>query len=126
MVLEIDFNDSKSPWLVTNLVTYIQPDGCYCGPIACVKVMEIFGMVEEGNIKRHQDSMEKLRRTVMNYFNQCVTKYKKQLRAQFRSRYAPDNEDKSNKLIDVVNPSTLATYNSEIALSKKISKQYRQ
>jgi hypothetical protein len=108
--------------------------------------MEIFGMVEEGNIKRHQDSMEKLRQTVMNYFNQCVTKYKKQLSAQFRSRYtswnlivnnedeggnkqlidvAPgdkvieDNEDKSNKLIDVVSPSTLATYNCEIAIFKK-------
>ena len=83
MVLEIDFNYSKSPWLVMNLVTYIQTDGCICGPIACVKVMEIFGMVEEGYIERHQDSMEKLRRTVMNYFNQCVTKYKKHLRAQF-------------------------------------------
>ncbi len=36
-----------------------------------------------------------------------------------------DNEDKSNKLIDVVSPATLATYNCKIALFKK-SKQYRQ
>ena len=48
----------------------------------------VFGMVEEGYIKRHQDSMEKLRQTVMHNFNQCVTKYEKQLRAQFRSRCA--------------------------------------
>ena len=135
------------------LVTFIQPDGCNCGPIACMKVMEIFGMVKEGYIERHEDSMEKLRQTVMNYFNQCVTKYKKQLRAQFRSRYAPwnlilndeneggnkqlidvapggkvieDDEDESNKLNDVVSPSTLATYNCDIAIHKKGSSTGRE
>ena len=36
-----------------------------------------------------------------------------------------DNEDKSNKLIDVVSSFTLATYNREIAIHTK-SKQYRQ
>ena len=107
---------------------------------------EDFWMLKDGYIERLGDSIEKLRQTVMNYFNQCVTKYKKQLRAQFRSRYAPwnlilndeneggnkqlidvapggkvieDDEDESNKLNDVVSPSTLATYNCEIAIFKK-------
>ena len=82
MVLEIDFNYSKSPWLVMNLVTYIQTDGCICGPIACVKVMEIFGFLKDGYIERLGKSMNKCRQTVMNYFNQCITKYNKQLRVE--------------------------------------------
>ena len=107
---------------------------------------EDFWMLKDGYIERLGDSIEKLRQTVMNYFNQCVTKYNKQLRPEFPSRYAPgnavndegegantqlidvapggkvieDDEDKNNiKLIDVVSPFTLVTYNHEIALFKK-------
>ena len=113
---------------------------------------EDFWMLKDGYIERLGDSIEKLRQTVMNYFNQCVTKYNKQLRPEFPSRYAPgnavndegegantqlidvapggkvieDDEDESNKRIDVVSPPTFATYNCEIAIHKKISKQYRQ
>jgi hypothetical protein len=47
-----------------------------------------FGMLKDSYIQRLGESIDKCRQTVMNYFNQCVTKYNKQLRAEFRSRYA--------------------------------------
>jgi hypothetical protein len=61
----------------------------------------------EWYIERLGESMEKCRQTVMNYFNQCVTKYNKQLRAEFQSRYVPgdmvnERDDNGNKqLIDI-------------------------
>ena len=70
------------PRFVKNLVTCIQTVGCNCGPIACVKVMEIFGFLKDGYIERLGKSMNKCRQTVMNYFNQCITKYNKQLRVE--------------------------------------------
>jgi hypothetical protein len=48
-----------------------------------MKVMEICRMLKDGYIEKLGDSMEKLRQRVANYFNQCVTKYNKQLRAEF-------------------------------------------
>ncbi len=43
MVLEISFDDlnHQQPWCVENDQSYVQGDGVSCGPIACLKLMEI-------------------------------------------------------------------------------------
>ena len=77
MVSEICFEDLKSPWLVTILQTYVQTDGCNCGPITCLKVMErIYGFLKAGSIEIVGESNEGYRPAVVDCFNQCVTKYK--------------------------------------------------
>ena len=43
MVLVISFDDLKDPWQVKNNQSYMQGDGASCGPIACLKVMEMYG-----------------------------------------------------------------------------------
>ncbi len=56
MELEIHFEDTKSQMLVTNEQSYIQCDGFNCGPIACLKVMEIYGfLLEVGSIEKNRE-----------------------------------------------------------------------
>ncbi len=43
MVLEIYFKDTNTLWFIANERFYIQADQVICGPIACLKVMEIMG-----------------------------------------------------------------------------------
>jgi hypothetical protein len=52
MVLEIYFKDTDTYWFVANEQSYIQADTVDCGLIACLKVMEIYGFLEEGSIQR--------------------------------------------------------------------------
>ena len=42
MKIEIYFHPLLTPWTVTNEHTYTQKDGWNCGPIACLKLMEIW------------------------------------------------------------------------------------
>jgi hypothetical protein len=49
----------------------VQGDGVSCGPIACLKVMEIYGFIPEGSIK----TIRGYRHVVMDYFNECVSRY---------------------------------------------------
>jgi len=42
VVLEICFGDLKEPWHVQNERSYVQGDDVSCGPITCLKVMEIY------------------------------------------------------------------------------------
>jgi hypothetical protein len=49
--LTITFEGKNSnPWTVLHDTSYVQSDAFNCGPIACVKVMEIFGATEPGTI----------------------------------------------------------------------------
>jgi hypothetical protein len=36
--------------------SYVQGDGVSCGPIACLKLVEIYGFIEEGSIARIGES----------------------------------------------------------------------
>jgi hypothetical protein len=58
MVLEISFDDlnHQQPWHVKHDRSYVQGDGVSCGPIACLKLMEIYDFIEEGSIARIGDS----------------------------------------------------------------------
>ncbi len=51
MAMEISFGDSKGdPWHVKNKQSYVQGDGVSCGPIACLKLMEIYGFLLVGQV----------------------------------------------------------------------------
>ncbi len=51
-MIEIDFDKSgKNCWKVFNKHTYKQLDGINCGPIACMKIMEIYGLIKPGTIE---------------------------------------------------------------------------
>ncbi len=43
--LELYFEDKDEPWVVYNDHTILQVDGYNCGPIAFLKVMEIYGIL---------------------------------------------------------------------------------
>ena len=55
MTMALDFDDS-SPWMVQLDRSYRQSDGINCGPIACLKVMELYGFLKEGSIERIGES----------------------------------------------------------------------
>ena len=54
--MEISFESELHPhkewpdWMVSNNINLLQTNGCSCGPIACAKVMEIFGLLEPGSM----------------------------------------------------------------------------
>ena len=75
-------------WIVTNDPTIIQTNGYNCGPIACIKVMEVFGLLEHDAITSIANSDEGYRPVVMEYYQHCVTKYTDDLFFQLRKKTA--------------------------------------
>ena len=59
--MEMSFKSELHPhqewpdWTVTNDTDILQTDGCSCGPIACTKVMEVFGLLEPGSMATIED-----------------------------------------------------------------------
>jgi hypothetical protein len=72
MELEICFEETNTHWLVCNEQAYIQGDGCNCGPIACLKVMEIYGFVKAGTISVLGDSVEGYRPIILDCISTTV------------------------------------------------------
>lgn len=50
MHLDITFGDGATPWKVTNERQYWQKDGFNCGPIAMLKLLEIYSWIQPGAI----------------------------------------------------------------------------
>ena len=76
MTLEISFDDLKEePWLVKNEHSYVQGDGVSCGPITCLKLMEIYGFIEVGSIETIGESNRGYCNVVMDYYNDCVRRF---------------------------------------------------
>jgi hypothetical protein len=84
----ISFEGHRNPWIVGHDTSYQQIDGHNCGPIACIKLMEIFGAREPGTIHeigtdpKHLD--ETYRTLVMNYYESRLKLYDSILKVQFR------------------------------------------
>ncbi len=60
----------------------MQGVGVSCGPIACLKLMEIYGFIKEGSIARIGESIHGYRPLVMDYFNYCVRRYNNDLKVK--------------------------------------------
>jgi len=54
--------------------TLVQTNGYNCGPITCIKVMEVFGILEHDSITSIANSDEGFHPVVMKYYQQCVMK----------------------------------------------------
>lgn len=68
MVLEIDFDDAQAPWIVQNERQYTQKDGYNCGPIAMLKVCEIYGWVRNEAFDTLPHTPARYRGFVMNMY----------------------------------------------------------
>ena len=87
MILEISFDDLKEePWLVKNEHSYVQGDGVSCGPIACLKLMEIYGFIEVGSIEMIGESARGYRHVVMDYYNECVSRFDNLLKVEVHTK----------------------------------------
>jgi len=87
MTLEISFDDLKEePWLVKKEHSYVQGDGVSCGPITCLKLMEIYGFIERGSIETIGESARGYRNVVMDYYNDCVSRFDNVLKVEVRTK----------------------------------------
>jgi hypothetical protein len=111
MVLDISFDDSKEPWQVKNEQSYVQGDGVSCGPIACLKVMEIYGFLPLGSIETIGESAHGYRHAVMDYYNECVSRYDDVLKVPIRIQTFQQGKQPNNSNKDDVDCKVLAEEN---------------
>ena len=100
MTLDISFDDSKQKsWLVQNEHSYVQGDGISCGPIACLKLMEIYGFIERGSIETIGESARGYCNVVMDYYNDCVRRFDSDLKVEARKKqvYMESNHNVERK-----------------------------
>ena len=85
-------------WTVCNEASYTQQDGFDCGPLACLKLMEINGRVVKGTIETilsggHDKTV---RWVVMDYFENCIERYYDNLKVERRTGSLPEVKAKKN------------------------------
>ena len=97
--LDIQFG-IEAPWIVENSVYLRQKDGHNCGPIACTKVMEVFGYIEEGGMEAVGSRVGGYRRVVMDKFADLISKYDHQLRVQMRETVDENGATVQNMDVD--------------------------
>ena len=95
--LEVRWSNEHT-WIVTNSVYMRQKDGHNCGPIACCKVMEVLGFVEEGTIMRLSSQANGFRKAVMKKYNDLIAKYNDELVVTMRTREDEDGNVHSNEI----------------------------
>jgi hypothetical protein len=87
MALEIRFDDLKDEsWHVQNEQSYVQGDGVSCGPIACLKLMEIYGVLPVGSIETIGESARGYRHVVMDFYNECISRYNDVFKVEIRTK----------------------------------------
>jgi hypothetical protein len=79
-VLELDFGGMKSPWVMSNKRSYTQEDGYNCRPIACAKIMEIYGWIAPGFLPQIGKTPGGFRSVVMEFFSALLKTYDDDLR----------------------------------------------
>ena len=117
MKLELCFDDLGPPWTVVNDQSYKQSDGVNCGPIACLKVMELYGLLESGSIKKIGQDNGGYRRIVMDAYTTFCERYDSALKAQFRTA------DKLKTIRDKPETRSTTDIAREEAMNKKNLKQ---
>lgn len=77
--------DEKTPWTVRLDKSLQQHDGVNCGPIACLKVLELYGFLKEGSIKSIGESEGGYRDVVVNYYQDCCVRFDNALKMERRT-----------------------------------------
>jgi hypothetical protein len=80
---DFDQDQAWPDWTVSNDSSIHQVDGVNCGPIACIKVMEVFGILEPGLMSAIEES-DSYCTVVMNYYQQCINKYRNDIFLELR------------------------------------------
>jgi hypothetical protein len=75
MLTKIECGQSGPSWLVSNDTSYKQTNGINCGPVACMKIMEIYGFIEPGRITRVLEEEDDYRSVVMNYYSNVIQRF---------------------------------------------------
>jgi hypothetical protein len=78
-VMEIDFMSYHEPWNVEHDLILKQADGINCGPIACLKVLEIYGLIAENSIQDIAHQQFGYRGVTMDFYVNFISKYKHDL-----------------------------------------------
>ena len=95
ITIVLHFDDS-SPWTVRLDISYRQSDGINCGPIACLKLMELYGFLKEGSIDRIGESPGGYRNAVMDYYQNCCILYYDALKAELRTKKLVTDDPKED------------------------------
>jgi hypothetical protein len=102
MLIRIDFENSGIPWHVSNNKSYEQSDGINCGPVACMKIMEIYAFIEPGRIAQIGKKKGNYRSVVMDYYSKAIQRFNSVLRFETRfdevTRNNMGKETKDSKL----------------------------
>jgi hypothetical protein len=75
--MEMSFKSELHPhqewpdWMVCNDTDILQTDGCSSGPIACTKVMEVFGILEPSSMATLRTTLEGIALCSWNTTNGC-------------------------------------------------------
>ena len=89
----------------------MQGDGVSCGPIACLKVMEIYCFLPVGSIETIGESACGYRHVVMDYYNECVSRYDNVLKVPICIQMLQQGKQPKNSDKDDVNCKVLAEEN---------------
>jgi hypothetical protein len=79
-ILERCFDDIHKPWKVDNDPILKQHDSFNCGPIACLKVMEIYGILPLNSIAEIGHQKYGYRGVVMDYYKTFLSKHDSDLK----------------------------------------------
>ena len=77
--------EEKTPWTVRLDKSLQQHDGVNCGPIACLKVLELYGFLKEGSIKSIGESQGGYRDVVVDYYQDCCVRFYNALKMERRT-----------------------------------------
>ncbi len=79
-VLEICSDDLNKPWLVSGNQILKQNDGYNCGPIACLKVLKIYGFLPRNSIAEIAHEKYGYRGVVMDFYKKFLLMHEHDLR----------------------------------------------
>lgn len=113
MKMELFFDDIETPWTVYNDRSYKQSDGVNCGPIACLKVMELYGLLIEGSIEKFGQQPNGYRSAVMTYYKKYCTIYNNALKVHLRT------EEKLKAIREKCGRGKTTEDSQELAMDKK-------
>jgi hypothetical protein len=107
----------KSPWAMSNKRSYTQEDGHNCGPIACTKIMKIYGWIALGSLPQIGKTPGGFYSVVMEFFPALLTTCDNDLQVALRSSVgnkvpALGTNDESN--ITSISASSVAVQNESI------------
>ncbi len=130
---DCDPNQGWPEWTVTNGSSIRQVDGFNCGPIACLKVMEVFSILKPGSISDIEES-DSYRTVVMNYYQECINKYRNAIflelrkfkldRARVQESAEAQRSDEDENYTSVARSSAMQKRNNQQATS--VAKEIRR